>query len=711
MTYKKYFCFACFLVTLAFLLFSTQKVQAQEIIRCLTTEKHEKRLNEHPELLSEQEFEQWLEEKMQENSHKRSRGTIFKIPVVVHVLHNGEPIGTMPNISDAQVISQIDVLNEDFRRMVGTNGYNTHPDGADAEIEFVLAKIDPQGNPSNGINRVDRNLVKYTDDQLDGAIRKNTIWNTDTYLNLWVCDISPDNILGYAQFPVSSLQGTNFGSKDSLTDGVIIDVKAFGSVEKNDGSFGEFFADFALGRSATHEIGHFLGLLHIWGSGGCSSDDYCSDTPPAVTDSAGCPTEQESCDTPDMFENYLDYSDDICMNIFTNCQVSRMRTVLTESPRRASLVNSIATSTVSGNSFSGKVVDANTNEGIPNAHVQFSGSLTPLAITDNNGNFTIPNFYFGNYKILTGAWGYQYNLMENMLIDNSTGVITISLDKGYVDNFELDLGWTLSGNASSGIWTREIPGSSTYNSGSSFEHYDPAFDFNGDFGNKCYLTGNSGGEAGNDDVDNGNTVLTSPIFDATEFNNPMVSFYRWFANGGGTGATPDDELTVTITNGIESVLIESINAQSPFQEEWSQEKYNIKDFLTPTDNMQVIFDISDNVTSTHGHLVGGALDLIEIKESTGESTVSTRDISSLTAFEVFPNPTSAIVNLNFNLTERTRLRLNIFNALGQLVTQKDLGNIIGASTERVSLLHLPKGIYFIQLNEGHRFNTKKIVLY
>lgn len=271
---------------------------------------------------------------------------IKRIPVVVHVIHNGEPIGTGANISYEQIVSQIEVLNEDFRKQSGTNGFNTHPLGVDTEIEFYLATVDPDGNVLSepGVDRVDGGRATWPKgairNPIDELIKPITSWNPTEYFNIWTVNFGGfvgRNLLGYAQFPSNSnLRGLNADEGRAETDGIVVGYKYFGSSEK--GNFPDLIAPYDLGRTTTHEVGHWLGLRHIWGDGDCSVDDYCNDTPLAAAPNNSC-TENISCNSTDMIENYMDYTSDGCMNIFTLCQKRRMQTVLRNSPRRKELVN------------------------------------------------------------------------------------------------------------------------------------------------------------------------------------------------------------------------------------------------------------------------------------------------------------------------------------------------------------------------------------
>jgi len=271
---------------------------------------------------------------------------IYRIPVVVHVVHSNATgdIGgpTNGNITDEQILSQIQVLNEDYRRQPGTNGFNTSPVGADARIEFFLATKDPKGNPTNGITRnyyAQKTEFGVDDNSGDDILLSQiAYWPSDRYLNIWVTKVK--TFLGYTQFPTTAdtLSALPIDSNE-FTDGSIIDYRYFG---RQIGTVRD--QTYSLGRTATHEIGHWLGLIHTWGDGDGCAPDYVADTPPtkAPNQTRQCRQTFSNCDgkgqTRDQTENYLDYSPDICMNLFTQGQVARMRTVLALSPRRARLI-------------------------------------------------------------------------------------------------------------------------------------------------------------------------------------------------------------------------------------------------------------------------------------------------------------------------------------------------------------------------------------
>jgi len=256
-----------------------------------------------------------------DNPQNKAVNGVITIPVVVHVIYGN----STENISDAQIASQMQVLNDDFRRL-NSDADNTWSQAADTEIEFCMATVDPNGNATNGITRTSTSVSAFsTNDAMKYTSQGGKdAWPAGDYLNMWVCDIS-GGILGYAQFPGGG----------PATDGVVMDYQYFGTI-------GTATAPFDLGRTTTHEVGHWLNLRHIWGDGNCSADDFVSDTPTSDAANYGCATGHVSCNSTDMVQNYMDYSDDGCMNLFTAGQTSRMRALFEPGGFRASLLNSTA---------------------------------------------------------------------------------------------------------------------------------------------------------------------------------------------------------------------------------------------------------------------------------------------------------------------------------------------------------------------------------
>ena len=329
-------------------------------------------------------------------SSSKSMPNIITIPVVVHVIYKN----SSQNISDAQIFSQIDILNEDFR--MNNSDASSIPSAfagaaADCEIEFCLAVRDPNGNVTTGITRTyttTSSFSGYTSMKYSSTGGQDA-WNTSDYLNIWVCNLA-SGLLGFATFP-----GGN-----SSTDGVVCDYAYFGNT-------GTATSPYDLGRTATHEVGHWLNLYHIWGDSYCGND-YVSDTPKHEESNYGCPSypHASSCSgtgsTGEMFMNYMDYTNDACMFMFSSGQKNRMRATLNGS--RSSLLSSLGCQVV----YPPIILSSTTtnlscnlaNDGSIN--LSAIGGVSPLSYAWSNGSTTqdILNLSSGYYNVtVTDAVG------------------------------------------------------------------------------------------------------------------------------------------------------------------------------------------------------------------------------------------------------------------------------------------------------------------
>ncbi|MEM7374921.1 MAG: M43 family zinc metalloprotease [Bacteroidota bacterium] len=297
----------------------TSFLQAQPRRNCGTMEHLEDQLDSNPNMLYdirriERDTELAAKSLEEDNS-------MITIPVVIHVVYNS----ATHNISDEQIYSQLRVLNEDFQRQ-NPDRIHTNPlfrdVATDTRIEFRLAELDPNGQPTNGITRTrtSRNLFYSSDNAVKySAMGGVDPWPTGEYLNIWICNLG-SGILGYSQFP----------GGPSETDGVVIGYRYFGTT-------GPVRPPFNRGRTTTHEVGHWLNLRHIWGDGPCGADDHVDDTPLAERPHHGCIEAAESCGSPDMVQNFMDYTDDACMNLFTSGQAARMRALFSAGGSRESI--------------------------------------------------------------------------------------------------------------------------------------------------------------------------------------------------------------------------------------------------------------------------------------------------------------------------------------------------------------------------------------
>lgn len=309
-------------------------------------------------------------------------------------------------------------------------------------------------------------------------------------------------------------------------------------------------------------------------------------------------------------------------------------------------------------------------------------------VTDSMGEFTRCNVLEGNYTLTVGKWGSQTKC-QNVTISNSVNTLNVQLTPGYYDDFTFDFGWTVSGNATSGVWERGVP------IGTSFMGLpsNPGSDVSGDCGDRAYVTGNGGGAAGDDDIDGGITVLTSPVFDLSSFSEPTVKYNRWFFNGGG-GSAPDDTLIVRLSNGISTVVLEKVIPNLTGSPAWVQKQFLVSDYITPTANMSITFEAGDYGL---GHLVEAGIDRFEVVES-----VSVAENNPL-YLEIFPNPSSGEFNLKGIPFSG---KLSVFDITGKLVSERSVER---NSTIRFGQELLP-GVYTVVLfGENYPLLTSKII--
>jgi hypothetical protein len=298
---------------------------------CATHEAHEEHIKFYPEILDHIEAIERHTQKYISTPQLSVRNEVITIPVVVHVVYR--TANPTENISDAQILSQIEALNNDYRRL-NNDAVNTpsvfQPLAADCGIEFKLAKRTPDGKETTGIVRYAsprKTPWGKSDEVKMPSVGGIAPWDASKYLNLYVCAIG-GGILGYSSMPGGL----------AIYDGVVIDYRFFGTKEN-------VIAPFHLGRTTTHEVGHWLNLRHTWGDSDCG-DDLIYDTPKQREPNYGCSTFPHiSCSNDshgDMFMNFMDYSDDACMNMFSKGQKARIQALFTFGGARASLLTSNA---------------------------------------------------------------------------------------------------------------------------------------------------------------------------------------------------------------------------------------------------------------------------------------------------------------------------------------------------------------------------------
>lgn len=414
-----------------------------------------------------QQYETWVQgltppqQANGKGSGQNSIQSIFYIPVIVHVIHNNEAVNSNiatsgANLSAAQIQDQINILNKDF------NGLNPDTNLIPAvfkpllgkfQVHFCLAVVNPTGGviAEPGIDRINRvakgwTAPPYSMAYVDATVKPNSIWDPNRYLNMWACGMS-GGILGYATFPnpgASGLQGLTGTFGTATSDGVVILNTAFGSI--GTAASGQY----NKGRTATHEVGHWIGLRHIWGDGTCATD-YCNDTPPAQTANYSCPSfpyHVGTCagnTTGEMTMNFMDYTDDACMYMFTADQKNRAQLILTNSPMRAALItstvcnapaigNDVGISFVSSPTYSQVVNCINFINPIINLTNYGTTPLTSALFSFNvNGVNTQTMSWTGNLAA-NASTTIALNQIGNLVNGNYTFSVNVTAPNGGTDN-------------------------------------------------------------------------------------------------------------------------------------------------------------------------------------------------------------------------------------------------------------------------------------
>lgn len=615
------------------------------------------------------------------------------IPVVVHVIHDG---GTN-NISDAQIQSQITVLNEDYRRMLGTNGYGN---GVDTEVEFCLAKKDPQGKCTNGIVRIKSPLSNHQTYQRS-MLKQLSFWDNTRYLNIYVVKNinNGSGTAGYASFPG--------GPADE--DGIVVRHDYFGKTGT---------AAATLGRTATHEVGHWLGLYHTF-NGGCGVDqctdgDYVCDTPPAANPNFGCPT-INSCsnDVPnvnDQIANYMDYSNDNCKNIFTAGQKQRMDATLSgirNTIWQAWNIDSTGCDSgfVNGNCnvipdfvtlnpnicVGNSIIFYNKSQNNPTTYQWYFQGGSPA--TSSVANPTVAYSSIGNFNVklvVTNAYG-----TDSLTLTNYVQVTTPPVGQAlpYTESFE---SFTFPSN---GITIDNPDGGITW------ERDTIAVAYQGKAAAKINNLINT--NYGQSDA------MILPRFDLTTFaGTPYLSFKWAYAK---SDPNYSDELIVLASKdcGVTwtqvfyrtgTNLVTGPTQTTPYVPDsatvWKSASISLATYSVNTNVMLKFVNVTDGGNNLYVDNINlGALP-IGIKENE----------NSLGVFSLYPNPSTGAFTLKYSLFNQDNVTLVITDVLGRLVYERALeSQTTGEYTQEI-YPELETGIYNVELlTKTGRQNTKLVI--
>ncbi|MCB0396878.1 MAG: choice-of-anchor B family protein [Flavobacteriales bacterium] len=341
--------------------------------------------------------------------------------------------------------------------------------------------------------------------------------------------------------------------------------------------------------------------------------------------------------------------------------------------------------------FSGQVTELSSGNPIPGADVKIANQDFVFdTVTDASGNFTVNNLVYGTYNIIAGKWGYV-NECVNQFCDSTNNNVSLALPDGIYDDFTFDNNWTVSGNATTGIWEIGEPQGTTNGN----DEANPDLDVQNDCYNQAYITGNGGGSAGSDDVDNGSTHLRSPVIDGLSINDPFLLYHYWFYNGSGSG-TPNDSMIVSVYNGTDTKVLDIITVDSTMSA-WVPRGFRLSDAITLTSTMQFIFTVSDSAGGG-GHIVEGALDLFRVIDSVDVGTYVPSAVKA--NLRIFPNPSHGSFNLIYqsnHYTSGDMITLRIADMTGRVIEERSY-NTLNIQND----IRLSPGVYMISVLEGER---------
>ncbi len=636
-----------YLLSLAFMLLITGSTYAQSIRNCGTMQHlHDQEMND-PGLSTrmeniERETKQWI------GQGNVNKGTVVvTIPVVVHVVYNT----SSQNISDAQINSQIAILNQDFRKL--NADISIVPSAfsglaADCEIQFCLAQRDPNGNATNGIVRKSTTVTSFSsnDNIKRNANGGSDPWNTSAYLNIWVGNLS-GGLLGYAQFPGGS----------AATDGVVILYTAFGNT-------GVAAAPFNKGRTATHEIGHWLNLRHIWGDATCGNDQV-SDTPTQQTANYGCPSfPHVTCSNGpngDMFMNYMDYTDDACMVMFSAGQKTRMLASLNTT--RASLLSSLGCVPPSGTTCA-----------------------TPSGLNATGINTTAATL---NWLSVSGALSYniQYRVSGTTTWNNSTAATNSKAISG------LSAGTTYEYQVQT-VCTGQ---NSSYSSSATFTTASASC-------TDSYEGNNSKAKA--------KTIPVNSNISAKINTNTDKDWFKFTTVAGSTNVNVVLDLLpadydMKLYNAAGSLLTTSQSggtaAESIIRNSTSASSYFIQVYgYNGAYNTASCYRLRINTS-------GSPFRNSDLSEYV-EGNFNVEKMSGIDGLNLFPNPANTSISLQFFNPQDAMLNAEVLDVTGRLVLTNRISATEGFNTTEISTVELKDGIYFLRLSTGSKAEVRKFMI-
>ena len=677
-------------------------------------------------------------------SHKNQniQNTVVTIPVVFHVVYSS----ASQNISDSQCQAQLNQLNLDYARL-NSDASNTpsvwQGISANTNVQFCLAQRTPAGLASTGIERrsttttsfsTNDNVKRYANGGLDA-------WSSSSYLNIWSCNLS-GGVLGYAQFP----GGT------ASTDGVVLLYSSIGSMAQPGTA-----TPYHLGRTATHEVGHWLNLYHIWGDDGtaCTGSDNCSDTPNQAGENYGVPTypltDGCSASSPGvMFMNYMDYTDDNAMNMFTAGQSTRMNALFGTGGSRAALLSSLGCQAPSGNACNTPAGTATSNITTSSATLSWTASTGAVSYNvsyklSSATSYTTVNTTSTSYSLagLTASTSYDWQVQTVCSTGSSANSSTLTfstsattscgtpsgLSAGSITTTGATLAWTavsgatsynvqyklssaasfttttsttnskvLTGLSSSSAYVFQVQavcasGTSSYSSTGSFTTLTPTTGCS-----DVYEPNSSSTTAS---VIPTNTDITAMIGTSTDND-----YYKF------TTTSPNTYIKILLTNlpGDYDIRLynSSLTQLAISQNGGTTSETIIRNTVSAGTYYIKVYGYGGAFSTTICYNLRVNVGSTSFRSSDGLSTEIVTP--SLNDFNLFPNPAQNMVNVAFNSPTNESINVRIFDMVGKTILSNEIGVTTGDNKFSFDLSNLTKGIYFVEMNTSTERIVKKLIL-
>jgi len=675
-------------------------VSAQELKHCGTTEEYHKFIKQHPELIKTIEkntilLENHTEEyitNIEKNKFQRATGTVYTIPVVFHIIHNyGQE-----NISDAQIFDAMRILNEDFRKLNADTSEITDAFKAvaeDAEIEFRLAQLDPQGNCTNGIDRIASPLTNDANDE-----SKLNTWARNKYLNIWVVRTMEDsNVAGYSRYPAWVTQTPD-------VDGVIIKHEYIGSIGSGDK---------VRSRALTHEIGHWINLSHPWGDNNQPAincgDDNVKDTP--VTKGwKDCSNKNGSVCNPPIIENvqnFMEYS--YCDNMFTKGQTQRLRAALTSSVSQRNNLWTTANRKATGTDGNDILCKAEWT------------AKTRIICAGDSIHFEDKS-YFGQTD-----WKWKFEGGSPSTSSSQNPTITYSTVGTYPVELKVSNNQNKSESTTKTNFVTVLPAvGKQLNIDEYFENGTTDWVFVNEENRNVWALTNEAAYSGKNSIvlnnfslpDVKNSVFVSKTIDLTNLKSSVKSLTLSFRAAFAQRETDNtDALTIYVSYNCGQTwqirktfkgraMSSGIENDIPYIpadiSDWNEYEVTTIAANNSVANFRLKFE----------YKYGGGnnifIDDIKLYDPANPTPTGNIELEIVNdeKFKVYPNPNDGKFIVEVNNLQFTIYNLQLFNLLGKIVYQQALNK----KQEIIHLEHLTKGIYFLKLQTEEHIYHKKIII-